>query len=126
VKYKLFGVTTPAVLVAWTSGAAMKGKFDPQCEIVNNRTIHAHGPVNDWEADELGGLIHARVVQGETAVGASGYLRAGDTRWQATLTADAQAEFTPGEAHAFGVGSVRLTDHSTHERYPWDLDIELI
>ena len=101
----------------------MKGQFDDTAEIVNSTTLHVHGPVTDWEDDEVGAVIQARVqVGGMSAQGASEFIVNGDKRWKATLKGSG---FAPGGPFAaYGSATVRLDDH-TSEQYDWPDEVTL-
>ena len=103
----------------------MKGQFDDTATIVSpGATLQVTGPVEEWEDDEFGAVIYARVKLGDiVASGASGFIQKPADAWSATLTAHS-GTFQGGAAEAIAHAMVSTVDGHT-EPYNWRDQVDL-
>ena len=99
----------------------MRGQIDPTATISQGgTTLQVSGPLEDWEDDERGAVIHVSVTQGGWRVtGASGFTPSNTQTWSATI--DGPNTFVAGAAHAAATATVHLVDGG-HEPYPYPGD----
>ena len=99
----------------------MLGQINPTATISNGgKTLELSGPLDDWEDEEEGAVIHVTVTQGGWRVrGASGFTRSGEATWSATITGT--DTFVAGAAHAAATATVHL-ESGGHEPYPYPGD----
>lgn len=102
----------------------MRGQFDDTARIVSDGTaVEVTGPV-EWESDELGAVIRARVTQGDVvASGTSDFTPSSADTWSATLTAHG-GTLHPGTDPVRANATVSLRD-GRKEPYPWRDEVEL-
>ena len=87
-------------------------------------TIAAHGPILDWEDDEVSAAITITIAQnGVSATKTQTYAKPASS-WQMTLVASDDAEFDDGSADGTGDAVVNLSGGGT-EPYHWTRKIDL-
>jgi hypothetical protein len=104
----------------------MVGQFNETVRIVDGgAAIEVTGPV-DWEDDEFGAVIHARVKQnGVVGSGASTFVRSSDATWSAKVFAHGGGTFEAGVGVPTRANAqVSLID-GRMEPYNWDDTVEL-
>jgi hypothetical protein len=103
----------------------MRSNIDTHLDLRHSgSTVSAHGPISDWEADELSAAITITITQnGVSATGTKTYAKP-TSRWDMSLVASNGGEFDDGRADGTGSAVVNLSGGGT-EDYDWDEPVTL-
>src|SRR3954453_8455158 len=87
-------------------------------------TIAAHGPICDWEDDEVSADITITIKQNGVSARKTQTYSNPASCWQMTLVASSGREFDDGRADGTGDAVVKLSGGGT-EPYHWSKDVDL-
>lgn len=105
----------------------MRGQFADTAQISpDGKQVLVTGPVTEWEDDEFGAVIVARIGQpGANGSGATIFIQKGAAMWEATISIHGNKVFRPGVATAKANATVSLSDGGV-EPYNWPDVVELL
>jgi hypothetical protein len=103
----------------------MRSNIDTHLDLRHSgSTVSAHGPISDWEADELSAAITITITQnGVSATGTKSYAKP-SSRWDMSLVASNGGEFDDGAASGTAAAIVTLNGGGT-ENYDWSNPVTL-
>ena len=103
----------------------MKSNISSPLELSHHgTTIAAHGPITDWEDDELSAAITVTISQNGVAATKTRTVSKGASSWGMTLVAPHGGEFDDGDASGSASAIVSLTGGGT-EDYDWSNPVTL-